>query len=58
MFLLAIFPICHPTSKVKALKEHIAAPKIWNSLHPSLDTCTSPDAFHRHLKTNYCQQAF
>jgi len=30
----------------------------WNSLPPSLRTCTSPDTFRRHLKTHYCQQAF
>ena len=36
----------------------VAAPKIWNSLPPSLRTYTSPDAFRRHLKTHYCQQAF
>jgi len=36
----------------------IAAPTIWNSLHPSLRTCTSPHTFRRHLKTHYCQQAF
>ena len=36
----------------------VAAPKIWNSLPPSLRTCTSPDTFRRHLKTHYCQQAF
>ena len=33
----------------------VAAPKIWNSLPPSLRTCTSPDTFRRHLKTHYCQ---
>jgi len=33
-------------------------PKIWNSLPPSLRTCTSPDTFRRHLKTHYWQQAF
>jgi len=33
-------------------------PKIWNSLPPSLRTCTSPDTFRRHLKTHYCQHAF
>jgi len=26
----------------------VAAPKIWNSLPPSLRTCTSPDTFRRH----------
>ena len=36
----------------------VAAPKIWNSLPPSLRTCTSPDTFRRHPKTHYCQQAF
>jgi len=36
----------------------VAALKIWNSLPPSLRTCTSPDTFRRHLKTHYCQQAF
>ena len=36
----------------------VAATKIWNSLHLSLRTCTSPDTFRRHLKTHYCQQAF
>ena len=36
----------------------VAAPKIWNSLPPSLRTCTSPDTFRRHLKTLYCQQIF
>ena len=36
----------------------VAAHKIWNSLPPSLRTCTSPDTFRRHLKTHYCQQAF
>jgi len=36
----------------------IAAPKIRNSILPSLRTCTSPDTFRRHLKTHYCQQAF
>jgi len=36
----------------------VAAPKIWNSLPPSLRTCTSPDTSRRHLKTHYCQQAF
>ena len=36
----------------------VAPPKIWNSLPPSLRTCTSPDIFRRHLKTHYCQQAF
>jgi len=35
----------------------VAAAKIWNSLPPSLHTCTSPDTFRRHLKTHYCQQA-
>ena len=36
----------------------VAAPKMWNSLPLSLNTCTSPDTFRRHLKTHYCQQAF
>ena len=36
----------------------VAADKIWNSLPPSLRTCTSPDTFRRHLKTHYCQQSF
>jgi len=36
----------------------VTAPKIWNSLPPSLHTCTSPDTFRRHLKTHHCQQAF
>ena len=36
----------------------VAAPKIWNSLPPSLHTCTSPDTFRCHLKNYYCQQAF
>ena len=34
----------------------VTAPKIWNSLPPSLRTCTSFDTFRRHLKTHYCQQ--
>ena len=34
------------------------SPKIWNSLPPSLRTCTSPDTVRRHLNTHYCQQAF
>ena len=29
----------------------VAAPTVWNSLPLSLRTCTSPDAFRRHLKT-------
>ena len=36
----------------------VAALKIWNSLTPSLCTCTSPDTFRRQLKTHYCRQAF
>ena len=36
----------------------VAAPKIWNSLPPSLRTCTSPDTFRCHVKIHYCQQAF
>ena len=36
----------------------VAAPKIWNSLPPSLRSCTSPDTFRRHLKTHTCQQTF
>jgi len=36
----------------------VAAPKIWNSLPPSLRTCTSPDTLRRHFKTHYCLQAF
>jgi len=36
----------------------VAAPKIWNSLPPSLRAFINPDTFRRHLKTQYCQQAF
>jgi len=36
----------------------VAAHKVWNSLPPSLRTCTSPDTFRTHLMTHYCQQAF
>jgi len=36
----------------------VAALRIWNSLPPSLRTCTSPDTFRRRLKIHYCQQAF
>ena len=35
-----------------------AAPTTWNSLPPSLRTCTSPDTFRRHLNTDYFQHAF
>ena len=62
MYILAVFaqytacPSHHLTLVVSALQH--AAPKIRNSLPPSLRTCTSPDTFRRYLKTHYCQQAF
>jgi len=33
----------------------IAAPKIWNSLSPAFQMCTSPNTFHNRLKTHYFQ---
>ena len=36
----------------------VAAPTVWNFLPPAVRLITSPDTFHRHLKTYYFQQAF
>jgi hypothetical protein len=36
----------------------VAAPTTWNSLPPSLRTCTSLSSFRRHLKAHYFSQAF
>jgi len=33
----------------------VAAPKIWNSLSPAFQMCTSPNTCHNHLKTHYFQ---
>ena len=48
----------HTRTSLGARSFSVASLKIWNLLPPALHSCNCPDTFHRHLKTQYFQQAF